>query len=106
MSFNVKVISTLNDKNTHVFSMFCDLCVMRKLFLFSIFFTMSKQLMQTCINYNAYNACINAFLIFNKFSIRFKFWKAETWCLGGVAVMALACIVRDLGLITVETQTF
>ena len=29
MSFNVKVISTLNDKNAHEFSMFCDLCVMR-----------------------------------------------------------------------------
>ena len=27
MSFNVKVISTLNDKNAHEFSMFCDLCV-------------------------------------------------------------------------------
>ena len=27
MSFNVKVISTLNDKNAHVFSMFYDLCV-------------------------------------------------------------------------------
>ena len=27
MSFNVKVISTLNDKNAHVFSMFCDLRV-------------------------------------------------------------------------------
>ena len=27
MSFNVKVISSLNDKNAHVFSMFCDLCV-------------------------------------------------------------------------------
>ena len=29
MSFNVKVISTLNDKNAHEFSMFCDLCVTR-----------------------------------------------------------------------------
>ena len=29
MSFNVKVISTLNDKNDHAFSMFCDLCVTR-----------------------------------------------------------------------------
>ena len=29
MSFNVKVISTLNGKNTHEFSMFCDLCVTR-----------------------------------------------------------------------------
>ena len=27
MSFYVKVISTLNDKNDHTFSMFCDLCV-------------------------------------------------------------------------------
>ena len=27
MSFNVKVILTLNGKNAHVFSMFCDLCV-------------------------------------------------------------------------------
>ena len=27
MSFNVKVISTLNDKNAHISSMFCDLCV-------------------------------------------------------------------------------
>ena len=29
MSFNVKVISTLNDRNAHLFSMFCDLCVTR-----------------------------------------------------------------------------
>ena len=29
MSFNMKVISNLNDKNAHVFSMFCDLCVTR-----------------------------------------------------------------------------
>ena len=29
MSCNVKVISTLNDKNAHVFPMFCDLCVTR-----------------------------------------------------------------------------
>ena len=27
MSFNVKVISTLNDKNDHAFLMFCDLCI-------------------------------------------------------------------------------
>ena len=29
MSLNVKVISTLNDKNAHVFLMFCDLYVTR-----------------------------------------------------------------------------
>ena len=47
MSFNVKVIPTLNDKNAHEFSMFCDLCVMRmvrfRLKSFSRFFITSLK---------------------------------------------------------------
>ena len=46
MSFNVKVISTLNDKNAHEFSMFCDLCVMRMVrFRLKSFSCLVSQLM-------------------------------------------------------------
>ena len=79
---------------------------------------MWKQLMQTCINYNAFNAMyvdakdIHIFFAHNflDFQQIFNPIKVlESWdlgCLGSVAVMTLACTVRDLGLIPFEALTF
>ena len=58
MSFNVKVISTLNDKNAHVFSMFCDLCVtwmvrfrLKSILVYTIFISLPVKMLFHTISF-------------------------------------------------------